>query len=455
MKKFQILSFVLVAVIINAILNPSFAVVPPPEISAPSGILIDAETGDVLYEKNAHERMYPASTTKIMTAILTLENAKLQDTVVIDKDTPFTEGNRIYAIEGEIFTVEQLLYALMVESANDAAVALAKHISGSVEEFAKLMNQRAKELGAKNTHFVNPNGLPDPEHVTTAYDLAMIAKYAMTLPKFPEIAKTVRYQIPPTNKQSETRYLKSSNRFLWGVGGRNKINYRGQWIDIKYDIVEGIKTGYTVQAQQCLVTSAQKDGHRLISVILKAQGTNIYADSRTLIDYGFENFQFVKLADAGVNVKTVAIKGGQEKVLNLITQKALYKAVPIHEKISPVDQMIKVEKDLRAPIHQGDVIGKIIYTSGEKILGEVNLIAETSVKASEGIGMIVFHEKSKTKTVIRLILSLLFLYLGWRTYVTWHRIRRRKSKALKHPDIILPSVQPAIGERNRWKSKKK
>lgn len=455
MKKFQILNFVLVSVIINAILNPSLAAAPPPEISAPSGILIDAETGDILYEKNVHEIMYPASTTKIMTAILTLENAKLQDTVVIDKDTPFTEGNRIYAIEGEIFTVEQLLYALMVESANDAAVALAKHISGSVEEFAKLMNQRAKELGAKNTHFVNPNGLPDPEHITTAYDLAMIARYAMTLPKFPEITKTVRYQIPPTNKQPETRYLKSSNRFLWGVGGRSKMNYRGQWIDIKYDIVEGIKTGYTVQAQQCLVTSAKKDGHRLISVVLKAQGTNIYTDSRTLIDYGFENFQFVKLADAGIRAKTVAIKGGQEKTLNLITQKALYKAVPIHEKISPVDQRIKIEDDLRAPIHQGDVIGKIIYTSGEKKLGEVNLIAEKSVKANEGIGMIVFREKSKTKTVIRLIGSLLFLYLGWRTYVTWHRMQRRKGKTLRRPAMIHPPVEPAMGERNRWKSKKK
>ena len=136
----------------------SYAISAPPEITAPSGVLIDAATGDVLYEKNAREIMYPASTTKIMTALLTLENADLDDLVVIDKDTPFTDGSRLYVIEGEIFTVEQLLYAIMVESANDAAIALAKHISGTVEDFSKLMNKRAKELGAKNTNFINQIG---------------------------------------------------------------------------------------------------------------------------------------------------------------------------------------------------------------------------------------------------------------------------------------------------------
>ena len=169
--------------IVNAFEKSEFS----PEITAPSAILIDSGSGDILYEKNAHTLMYPASTTKIMTAILAIESLDLSDTVVIDKESPFTTGSRIYIQEGEIFTVEQLLYALLLQSANDVAVALAKHISGDVAEFAKRMNERAKELGAKNTHFVNSSGLPDEAHVTTAYDLALIARYAMTLPEFKKL----------------------------------------------------------------------------------------------------------------------------------------------------------------------------------------------------------------------------------------------------------------------------
>ncbi len=139
------------------------------ELSSESAVVIDATSGDILYEKNSHKLMFPASTTKIMTAVLTLENTSINDKVIIDKETPFTDGSRIYVIEDEEFTVEQLLHALLVGSANDVAVALAKHVSDSVEDFASLMNKRAKELGAMNTHFVNPNGLPHNDHITTAY----------------------------------------------------------------------------------------------------------------------------------------------------------------------------------------------------------------------------------------------------------------------------------------------
>jgi D-alanyl-D-alanine carboxypeptidase (penicillin-binding protein 5/6) len=260
MKQFMTI-FLSILFILGSLSCTSYASPLSPVITAPSAILMDADTGDILYQKNPHDLMYPASTTKIMTAILTLEHTNLNDNVTIDKDTSFTGGSRLYLAEDEVLTVEQLLYAMMVESANDAAVALAKHISGSVEDFSNLMNERAKQLGAKNTHFVNPNGLPDDNHITTAYDLAVISKYAMTLPKFQEIVQTPYYEISPTNKQSELRYLTNSNRFLWGTGSRrNQIYYKDKWVNIKYDIVDGIKTGYTVQAQQCLVTSAKKMG---------------------------------------------------------------------------------------------------------------------------------------------------------------------------------------------------
>ncbi|MDF2547080.1 MAG: D-alanyl-D-alanine carboxypeptidase [Anaerosolibacter sp.] len=449
MQRNKIGIFIVIIILINTFLHPMIASASPPDISAPSGILIDAETGDVLYEKNAFDIMYPASTTKIMTAILTLENTQLQDIVTIDKETPFTDGNRIYAIEGETFTVEQLLYALMVESANDAAVALAKHVSGSVEDFARLMNKRAKELGAKNTHFVNPNGLPNDEHVTTAYDLAMIAKYAMTLPSFPDLVKTVRYQIPPTDKQPETRYLKSSNRFLWGVGGSNKINYKGQWINIKYDIVEGIKTGYTIKAQQCLVTSAKKDGHRLIAVVLKAQGTNIYTDTRTLIDYGFDNFSYIKLTEGGQPIKTIPIEGGQEATLEVLTQKELYKAYPKDETSPQVSQSIKILDNLRAPIQRGDVVGSLIFSSNGNQLGKVNLVAAKTIEEREGITTIFFNEQSPGKYIMKFFIILLSLYIAWRTYITWRRLNHRRFKSSRRPIMVDSARSPIFHKKNK------
>ncbi|MFZ5969520.1 MAG: D-alanyl-D-alanine carboxypeptidase family protein [Bacillota bacterium] len=440
MKKIIVILLVFILVFVQFPNQLSYANELPPEISAPSAILIDAATGEILYEKDAHALMYPASTTKIMTAILTLENTKLEDIVIIDKDTPFTDGNRIYAIEGEEFTVEQLLYALLVESANDAAVALAKHISGSVEEFAKLMNKRAKELGAKNTHFTNPNGLPDENHLTTAYDLAVMGKYAMTLPGFPEFVKTVRYQIPPTNKQPETRYLKSSNRLLWGTGSRNRIELNGQWVDIKYDFIEGIKTGYTVQAQQCLVSAAKKDGHRLIAVVLKAQGTNIYVDTRKLLDYGFNQFQFVKIGQKGQIIESISVENGEEKSLNLIAQDDYYKPIPIDTQLENITTKIALkENNLRAPISKGEVLGKVKYYAGSTFLGEDNLLAAESIEEKVGFTAIYDFGDSVLQKIINIILSLIILFLIWRTYVTIIRIKKRKRNQLKKVSTLHKS----------------
>ena len=170
-----------------------------PTITAPHGVLIDYETGNVLFSKNAHKQAYPASTTKVMTAILTLENANLNDRVTIDYDL-YVEGSSMFLLKGESFTVEELLKALLIKSANDCAEALAIHITGSVEKFVEMMNKRAKELGALNTNFVNPHGLADPNHVTTAYDLAMIAKHAMTFDTFREIVSTTMLNLDATNK---------------------------------------------------------------------------------------------------------------------------------------------------------------------------------------------------------------------------------------------------------------
>ena len=236
-----------------------------PDISSPSAILIDSKTGRVLYEKECDVKRYPASTTKIMTGILCIELGSLNDIVTIGTNPSQIErgSSQIYLIPGEQLTLEQLLYAMMLESANDASIAIAEHISGSVEEFVKLMNKRAKELGANDTNFVNPHGLHDDNHVTTARDLALIAKHAMTLPKFREVVATVNYTIPETNKQPARDYITNSNKLIW------KINKT-----YSYDYAIGIKTGYTTKAKNNLVAGALKDDMELISVVMNENSTN-------------------------------------------------------------------------------------------------------------------------------------------------------------------------------------
>lgn len=428
MKRIFIIFLAISLIVSSTVVSFSLAPNSEPTITSESGVLIDFESGDVLFEKNAHKLMYPASTTKIMTAVLTLENANLNDKVIIDKETPFTDGSRMYVKEDEVFTVEQLLHALMIESANDSAVALAKHISGSVEEFANLMNKRAKELGAINTNFTNPHGLPDKEHVTTAYDLAMIGKYAMTIPKFTEVVKTIRYQIPETEKTDEIRYFRNRNRLLWGTGPSNKMDYNGKRVDIKYDIVDGIKTGYTTEAQQCLVSTASKDNRRVISVVLKAIRTNVYSDSRTLIDYGFDNFTEMSLINQGIALKTVEVENGVEDTLDLITQGSVSKIVQNEYNKSDIEQTIEVNPEIKAPINKGEVLGKVTYSLNGEIIGETNLLAREFIDEKQIYKAVKKITSPANMNAYKIVLGLILLYIIWRTVVTIRRVRRKRRR---------------------------
>lgn len=428
MKRIFVVMFIVSILISSTFSSFAMAELPKIDISSESGVLIDFETGEVLFEKNSHKQMYPASTTKIMTAILTLENATLSDKIIIDKETPFTDGSRMYVKEGEEFTVDQLLHALMIESANDAAVALAKHISGSVEEFANLMNKRAKELGALNTNFTNPHGLPDPEHVTTAYDLGMIAKYAMTIPKFTEVVKTLKYQIPETEKTPEIRYFNNRNRLLFGVGSGNKIKYKGEWIDIKYDIVDGIKTGYTSKADQCLVSTAFKDNRRVISVVLKTKRPNQYLDSRKLIDYGFDNFKIVTVINAGTKLENVPVENGVEESVDLLTQESISKILPNDIMESSIENKIELDENIMAPITKGEVLGNVTYSLNGEVIGKTNLIAKSSVDEKEIYKIVRRIKDPKNISLLKIVLGVVLLFLIWRTFVTVRRVRRRRRR---------------------------
>lgn len=357
MRYGKILFFLIVMIVAFSFSNHTVAATPP-IITGQAAVLIDADSGQILYEKNSDKRMFPASTTKIMTAILALENGKLTDKIKAGPEIYETYGTRLYLEEGEELTLEQLLYSLLLRSANDAAAVIAKYIGGSIENFARMMNEKAKEIGCTNTNFVNPHGLHDENHYTTAKDLALIAKYAMKIPEFRKIVATKSKVIPWPGKEYD-RQLYNGNKLLE-----------------QYEGADGVKTGYTSQAQQTLVASATRDGHRLIAVVLKSQGKNIWSDAKALLDYGFSNFVFMDIIDSRETVTTIDVKYGGW--LPLITEKDFKYTMPedIHGNI---EEKIVIKNDVVAPIKKGQVMGEIQYTINGQVIGRVNLLAKKSI----------------------------------------------------------------------------
>ncbi|MGO0861968.1 D-alanyl-D-alanine carboxypeptidase family protein, partial [Clostridioides difficile] len=239
-----------------------------PAIVAKHAVLMDYETGKILYNKSGDSKLYPASTTKAWTACLVLKKVKDLNQVIEIKNLPQIEGSSMYLKEGEAFTVRQLLNALLIHSSNDAAFVLARYVGGGdVQKFVDLMNSEAKDIGATGTHFNNPHGLPDPNHYTTAHDMALMAREAMNNDVFRQIVKTKSLKFEATKAYPYERYFVNTNKFLTS---HDKITYKGQSIDIKYDIVDGIKTGYTDAAGKCLLSSAVKDGRRVIAAVFNS-----------------------------------------------------------------------------------------------------------------------------------------------------------------------------------------
>lgn len=265
MKRFGIVLLLLFVISIT----PGSLAANKPDVKAVSAILMDNATGKVLYAKNALAIMAPASTTKIMTAILVLERLKLNKVVRVSAYAASREGTSMGLQPGEERTVRELLYGMMLVSGNDAATALAEAVSGSEEKFAHLMTEKARSIGMKNTTFKNASGLPVIGHSTTAYDMAVLTHYALNVPGFAKVVSTVYKDVPGKNA-NESRHLKNHNKLLW-----------------KYQYATGVKTGYTISAGGCLVSSARRNGRTLISVVLKTPV--IYDDSIALLEYGFSH----------------------------------------------------------------------------------------------------------------------------------------------------------------------
>lgn len=337
-------------------------------ITSQAVLIMENSTGKIMYENNCYEKRYPASTTKILTAILTIEHCNLDETATASEYaiSSIPSGYSTANIQiGETLSIKDLLYALMLQSANEAAVILAEHVSGSQDAFSDLMNAKAKEIGCQNTHFVNPNGVHSKDHYSTAYDLALIAQYAMKNSTFREIVKTTSYTLPATTAYpSETRTFTNTNDLII-YDNRNRLD------NYYYEYATGIKTGYTSYAKNCLVSSANKNGIEYICVVLGAEvqygyhGTFSarYVDTISLFNYAFDNFSFRKLKSANSSEKTIEIENATRdtKSLNLLIRDDINALVSIDNKDSNIEPNIVLKDNLKAPISKGDVVGQISY----------------------------------------------------------------------------------------------
>lgn len=400
LKKICITLFLFLIIFVSGCTSTYASTIPDTYSSA--CLLMEESTGKILYSKNANSIMYPASTTKIMTAILTLEKCNLSDTAVVSHNAVFSIPSGYSTaslVEGEVLTIEQLLNVLLIPSANDAAVVLAEHIAGSVEAFSDMMNAKAVELGCLNTHFVNPNGIHNENHYSTAYDLALIGKYAMQFPTFKEISSKTRYTLPITNAYSkEDRIFNTTNDLI-------KPNYSSSPTNYYYKYATGRKTGYTDPAGQCIVATATKDNISLIAVTLHGDFTedNLSQralDCKALFEYGFNNFSMVSIAQKGDVASNMKVPNATKdsSSLDLLYSDDIYAFVPNGFDTSSVTPNIKLSSTF-APIAQDTVLGTISYDiDGSNY--SCNLLASHEV-----------YKNQFAKTAMELALLLIFLIL--------------------------------------------
>ena len=334
-----------------------------PETLSPGVILMEESTGTILYEKNMDEAHYPASITKIMTTLLALENGNLSDMVTFSDDAiNNTEGSGIARDYGEQMTLEQCLYGVMLESANECAYAVAEHVGGTVENFVDMMNAKAKELGCTNTHFANPHGLQDENHYTTAHDMALIAQAAYQNETFRIIIGTKMYTIPPTNKHAEETVLRNHHDMLCTYHNANR--------KYLYPYCVGGKTGYTATANSTLVTYAEKDGMTLICVVMDTQSPNQFIDTVNLFDYAFDNFQVLNVAenDTNYSAETTVDNGNLNNIAPFVElDKDAVIVLPKTAEFS--DTSSSVEYNDSDP----EIAGSITYTYAGRNVGKADI----------------------------------------------------------------------------------
>jgi D-alanyl-D-alanine carboxypeptidase (penicillin-binding protein 5/6) len=380
----------------------------PPRLKAASAILVDAVSGQVLYEKNADVKRPPASTTKIMTAILLLEHTLPGEVIAASPKAVQTGGSSLNLKVGEKITSHDMLYAMMLRSANDGCMAVAEHIAGDTKRFIEMMNLKAREIGALNTTFHDPHGLDKPTNLTTARDLSIMARYALRYPAFNEAIRT-KYQVIARAPDNKDVRLKNHSKFLWQF----------PWAD-------GIKTGFTNPAGPCFVGSATKDGWRLISVVLNS--SNRFEESAALMKYGFNNFEPHPVIQSGQVYATASVSNGKLDTISAVAQDTVRYIAPKNAPLL-VSLQPKLEP-IHAPIAQGARIGVLEAWVEGKLVGSTPLVAacavESAVPPVQKVGM-------TGGLLLGALISLLALRYGT-TFTKTARFRRSSLKTLLRGD---------------------
>ena len=345
------------------------------DISSKSAVLMDASTGKILYEKNSHEKLPPASVTKVMTMLLiceALESGKIKedDDVQISEVASSMGGSQIFLEPGEIQKVDTLLKSIAVASANDACVAMAEYVGGSVEEFVVLMNKRAKELGMNDTNFVNTNGLPVDNHYTSAYDIALMSKELLKHKKISKYLTTWMDEVVVGKKQAKI-----------GISNTNKLvkHYQG---------ATGVKTGFTQQAKYCLSASALRNNTHLIAVTLCAETSPIrFKDATNLLNYGFANYESVKICGANDKVATVKFEKGEKENVDLVAKDDLSVLIKKGDK-KDFTKKVQIKDDLKLPIKKNTELGVVKVYRGDELVGESKIINTEDINKASYLQML-------------------------------------------------------------------
>ncbi|NLG53843.1 MAG: D-alanyl-D-alanine carboxypeptidase [Clostridiales bacterium] len=399
------------------------------DINAGAALLADAERGDILYAKNIDKKIYPASITKLMTALLTIEHSDLDDKVVVSKTA--LEGLDIYSStaglrSGEEMTVDQLLICLLVASANDAANVLAEHVAGSIPAFVEMMNSRAREIGMENTHYTNAHGLHDDEHYTTAYDIFLIAREVRKQERLAEIYGMQKAELPATNRSDERLFF-STNSLISPYRERTYL----------YSRAKGIKTGTTSQAGNCLVAEAEKGDKKLISVVMNAKTDEAtrkklhFTETARLFEWGFDSFKNQTLLNSNQPVCEVNVKLAKKRdYVVAVSGEELSALVPEDFDKSKLVTETAVLEQVEAPVKKGDVLGSVTLKYDEREFKTVDLIAADDVERSV---LLYYTNRAKKlfsapvlKIVLFVLLAAIVLFIVFTLAVNRRRRKRRR-----------------------------
>lgn len=394
-------------------------------IYSEGAILMEASTGKVLCGKNEKEKLYPASTTKILTAIIAIEKCKLTDKITASREAVMSipSGYSNAAIQpGEILTMQELLDLFLIHSANEVGYIFAEHISGNVENFAILMNQKAKEIGCENTHFTNPSGIHDEEHYSTPYDMAIITRYCMKNEIFRTSVAKTSCTIEATDK-FEKRYYKNTNEL---------INSKSKYY---YENAIGVKTGFTSQAKNCLIAASKKDSMELITVALGAEATEDgrsgrYVDSINMFEYGFSNYKIQKIATENTTIQDIVVNKATKETRNvsLVLKNDIMAFTPNDIDVKNLKYSIDLKENIVAPIAQGDILGKITYNIDGVIYSE-DLIANHNVE-----------ELNIPTVIIQIIIAIIIVFIIAKIFSIKKKSKNKKRKKFKNNQNNFDSI---------------